>query len=271
MIYTNLNVNCIRLIETCGNLTFENELRHPNRTLPHHDLVYVKKGGFNVIVENELIQSREGDIMFLPAYKYHHSNEDNLENSSCYYIHFTPNDKDFIKFEKGALNNDFYCIPSKINIKHNSNLVAYFHEITALGPLEIKENTKLLNSILSRIFSEIDLLVHDQNGFRYDELTTNVIALLMENVDKKISINDLAEKLNFSPRTIQKHFKDDTGKTIHDYHLQLKLNKSKYFIVAYPNMSIKEIANRLGFYDEFHYSKAFKKSFGLSPTQYKKK
>ena len=271
MIYTNLNSKCIRLIDMCGNLTFENVFKHPDRTLPYHDLVYVKNGGFNVIVENELIESREGDIMFLPAHKHHYPNADNLENSSCYYIHFTYDDNDYINFEKSNLNNDFFCIPSRLNIRHNSNLISYFHEITTLASINVQENNKLFNSILSRILAEIDILAHDQNGFNYSELTINVISILDKNVDKKFTTDDLARHLKFSPRTIQMHFKNDTGKTIHEYHLQLKLNKSKYFLTAYSEMSIKEIASILGFYDEFHYSKAFKKLFGLSPKQYKNK
>lgn len=271
MIYTNIKSSCIRHIDICGNLTFENERRHPSRTLPYHDLVYIKKGGFNVIVENELIESREGDIMFLPAYKHHYGSADNLEDTACYYIHFTSCENDYLEFQKGPINDEFFCIPSKIDIKDNSQLIAYFHEIITLSSINIKEQGKLINSILSRLCAEIDLLVHNKNKYKYSEITNEVISILNENIDKKITMDDLAKHLKFSSRNIQKHFKNDTRRTIHEYHLQLKLNKSKYYLTAYPKMSIKEISGELGFYDEFHYSKVFKKVFGLSPKQYRKK
>lgn len=271
MIYTNLHSNHIRLIDICGDLTFENEFKHPDRILPYHDLVYVKSGGFNVVVENELIESREGDIMFLPAHKRHYPYSDNLVNSACYYLHFTSDEKDYISFEKNNLNSEFYCIPSRINIKDNLKLISQFHEMIMLGAIDIQENKKLLNALLVRILSEIDLLAHNQSNFKYSEVTLDIISILTDNVNKKVTINDLAYQLNFAPRTIQKNFKNDTGKSIHEYHLQLKLNKSKYFLIAYPKMSIKEIGMRFAFYDEFHYSKAFKKIFGLSPKQYRNK
>ena len=89
MLYTSLNSNCFRKVDMCSKLMFNNTIAHPDRTLPFHDLVYVVSGGFNVIVENELIESREGDIMFLPAYKHHYPHSNNLNNTSCYYIHFS--------------------------------------------------------------------------------------------------------------------------------------------------------------------------------------
>ena len=55
------------------------------------------------------------------------------------------------------------------------------------------------------------------------------------------------------------------------YHLELKLNNSKYFLVSYPDMKLKEIADMFGFYDEFHYSKAFKKLFNTSPNAFRTK
>lgn len=272
MLYNNLNSNCFRNIDMCSKLTFNDNIAHPNRILPFHDLVYVISGGFNVIIENELIESREGDIMFLPAHKHHYPASNNLKNSSCYYVHFSCDNKDKILFSKpDNISNDFYCIPSKINIKDNTSLIYYFHELSSLSSIDNNDNKKLINAMLARILSEIDMEVHKKDKIKYNKLTNTIISILEENIQNKISIDDLSKELNFAPRTIQKHFKDNTGKSIHEYHLELKLNNSKYFLASYPNMKLKEIASMFGFYDEFHYSKSFKKLFNISPNSFRAK
>ena len=55
MLYTNLNLNSFRKVDMCSKLIFNSTIAHPDRTLPCHDLVYGVSGGFNVIVETELI------------------------------------------------------------------------------------------------------------------------------------------------------------------------------------------------------------------------
>lgn len=272
MLYTNLNSNCFRKIDMCSKISFSDNIAHPDRILPFHDLVYVISGGFNVFVENELIESREGDIMFLPANKRHYPKCNNLKNSSCYYIHFSYNSNDNTTFNTpDKIDESYYCIPSKLSFKDNTKLSYYFNELSSLFNIENNNyNSKIANSILSRILSEIDLEINKIDKFQYNTLTQDIIKILEENIKSKITIDDLAKTLNFSPRTIQKHFKLNTGKTIHEYNLELKLNNSKFFLISYPNIKLKEIATMFGFYDEFHYSKAFKSIFGISPNNYRK-
>ncbi|WP_261850786.1 AraC family transcriptional regulator [Clostridium folliculivorans] len=255
----------------CSKLAFNDNIAHPDRTLPFHDLVYVISGGFNVIVENELIESREGDIMFLPAHKHHYPNSNNLKNSSCYYIHFSCDIKDYVIFKKpDNIIESYYCIPSKLNLRDNHKSLYYFNELSLLCNMGNESNSKLASSILSRILSEIDLQFNITDHLQYNQLTKDIISILEENLQDKITIEDLSKSLNFAPRTLQKHFKTSTGKSIHDYYLELKLNNSKYFLISYPHMKLKEIAIMFGFYDEFHYSKAFKKLFNISPNNYRR-
>ena len=49
-----------------------------------------------------------------------------------------------------------------------------------------------------------------------------------------------------------------------------RLEKGKRYLTDYPNMKICSVAAALGFCDEFHFSKAFKREFGVSPAEYKK-
>ena len=47
------------------------------------------------------------------------------------------------------------------------------------------------------------------------------------------------------------------------------LEMVRQFLLTQPDTKLREAAINYGFCDEFHLSKAFKKHFGLSPSQYR--
>lgn len=64
--------------------------------------------------------------------------------------------------------------------------------------------------------------------------------------------------------------KQITGMTPNDYILQMKLNKS-LVLLAEHNLTIGEIGYQLGFSSPAYFSKCFKKQYGMTPADYRKK
>ena len=82
-------------------------------------------------------------------------------------------------------------------------------------------------------------------------------------------IENIAGKLNFSPRYLSDLLKNETGKTAIE-HIQLFLiDKSKELLLGSDN-TVSEIAYKLGFEYPHYYSRLFKKSEGITPTEFRK-
>ncbi|MFZ2655954.1 MAG: helix-turn-helix domain-containing protein [Victivallales bacterium] len=84
------------------------------------------------------------------------------------------------------------------------------------------------------------------------------------NIGKRISIAAIAKHSGYSASFIHHRFKADFGMPPAKYVLGRKMKSAREKLL--DGKSVGETAAELGFYDLFHFSKAFKKYFGHSPS-----
>lgn len=94
-------------------------------------------------------------------------------------------------------------------------------------------------------------------------------ALLKESLETKITLAEIAEKLNVSVSTLQRRFKASSGMTVAGYTRWLKLEKSKEKLIE-GKKSIGEIAYDAGYDYVANYISAFKRQYSVSPAAYQK-
>jgi AraC-like DNA-binding protein len=97
-----------------------------------------------------------------------------------------------------------------------------------------------------------------------------IISYLSENYENKISLDQIAQNMYLSPVYISKIFKEETGDSPINYLINIRLEKAREILVNGERNSVKNIANLVGYEDVYHFSKLFKKHFGISPLYYKK-
>ncbi len=108
----------------------------------------------------------------------------------------------------------------------------------------------------------------DSRGTRYPELD-EALQLMHRNIGMALRIDELVLGSGLSRTAFFQRFREMTGKSPHRYMLELKLTSAKVSLET-TSLSIKEIADALSFYDEFHFSRAFKLRFGVSPRSYRR-
>ena len=91
-----------------------------------------------------------------------------------------------------------------------------------------------------------------------------------DHITSPISIDELAEYTNYTPNYIYKAFRECLSTNTQHYILIRRLYKSVREL-RLTNDSIESIASKLGFSSVYHFSNAFKKEFGISPSYYRKK
>ena len=89
-----------------------------------------------------------------------------------------------------------------------------------------------------------------------------------ENLDKDVSLEQLANYLGCSPFYLSKLFKEESGNNYISYVTELRLEKAKK-LLGNDSLIIKEITSMVGYNDQNYFSKLFKQKFGVSPTEYR--
>ncbi|YAF97960.1 MAG: helix-turn-helix domain-containing protein [Nodularia sp. CChRGM 3473] len=94
-----------------------------------------------------------------------------------------------------------------------------------------------------------------------------LIELIHTNLAEELSLSDLAAHLNLSPFHFARLFKSSLGLSPHQYVLQNRVERAKKLIMVSisSGLSLTDIALQVGFYDQTHFGKAFKRVVGVSP------
>lgn len=133
-----------------------------------------------------------------------------------------------------------------------------------------------LMQILLLVVREVFEVSQDhQKGYNFESYNKSyavkrIINYLNENYEHKISLEQIAHNMYLSPVYISKIFKEETGESPINYLIKIRLEKARDILMNSDSRSIKNIANSVGYDDVYHFSKLFKKYYGVAPLYYKK-
>lgn len=88
------------------------------------------------------------------------------------------------------------------------------------------------------------------------------------NLDKKITLSDIAEHLHMNSSYFSRIFKQHTNMNFIDYVNQMKMEEAKR-LLEHTSESVELIAEKLGFESKGYFLKVFKKYYGTSPAEYR--
>jgi AraC family transcriptional regulator len=89
------------------------------------------------------------------------------------------------------------------------------------------------------------------------------------NLDKKITLKELAANVHLSEYHFHRIFKKFSQETLNNFITRIKLERSGIYLKVNRDITITEIAYGYGYCDSSSYCKAFRKHFGKSPSQFR--
>ena len=134
------------------------------------------------------------------------------------------------------------------------------------GVLQSEENAM---DYLIRIVHKALELREKAASNRYGDVVDEVIRYIEDNyADEELSLNVLASHINFSPNHLSMVFSQQAGQTFTRYLTNYRMNKAKELLRCTSKRS-SVISMEVGYKDPHYFSYLFKKTQGMTPTQYR--
>lgn len=96
----------------------------------------------------------------------------------------------------------------------------------------------------------------------------NAKRYIRDNFKKDISLDDVSKEVQISPYYFSKLFKEETGQNFIEYLTNARIEEAKHLLQE-TDMSMKEIGVMTGYSDPNYFSRIFKKTIGVTPTEFK--
>jgi YesN/AraC family two-component response regulator len=170
------------------------------------------------------------------------------------------------RFEELLIKHDGDCRMISMLIEHiieeYKNKQSYYDE-------NLQHLVKLALNIISRNVSQKEIKTPDTKS--EEPLINKILVYLNKNIyfPEKLRVKHLAAQFNLSANYIGEYFKKITGDSLHCYIIQYKMNIIEQRLI-YSEYSIGQIADELGFSDESHLSRHFKKHKGITAMSFRK-
>ena len=248
-------------ITACNRNYSKEGIYHPDRILEEYDLLYLSQGSWDIREDNVCYHLTENQVLLLEPHKHHYSLKKCTPEMKNLYLHFSPLPDD------GKKHTDNLCINKLTDCTNHHAVLHLFEEIIETYWSDLSESKTLrLGAQLDLLFAELSDIRNEQQKTA-DILITEIIHRFYCSPDRFFSPEELATDYQISLRSLSSRFKRATGQSIHQYQLKLKLDMAYDLLPHCPGRGLRDIALSFGFYDEFQFSKLFKRQFGISPSK----
>lgn len=160
---------------------------------------------------------------------------------------------------------------SLINIGLNNDILRLFislMDVVRQGHVGYNQQLAGLTlQLLGHVHSLSRNLISDE-GDPKRKLIDKARFMIQESFERNINMESLARQLPMGYSLFRKVFKEFTGESPNQYHLNIRLERAKQLLET-TLLNISEIAFQTGFETVSYFSKLFKKRNGISPKTYR--
>lgn len=239
---------------------------------PYYELYYLNHGICRFFINDALYTIHEGDLIIIPYHLLHYTK------------YVTSCTRTAVFFRK----EDLQAADSVIDFAHSYSKLQIFHVLDAnrsavetnlenmltemrfndeATPLTLQVQLQGLFLIIKRYCRH----VNEVNDLHTDDReVVEAARFISDHYAEHITSKDIAAVTGFTPNYLSMKFHETAGIGLHEYLVFTRLHHAENILLS-TSASITDIALQCGFTDSNYFKDAFKKMYGCSPREYKKK
>lgn len=242
-----------------------------DKTIDQHVLIYCVKGSGFCVVNGRRYDLHANEYCILPANQPHQYGASKDSPWTIYWIHFKGLHADM--YAQGAVEPHQIAPSVNSRISERNNI---FEEIFfAIADGYSRESLRYASSCLHYYLASMRYLSpfrKTKNKEPQAEHTENIvdttINYMKENMEKSISLKQLADYTGYSPSHFSTLFKQQTGCSPLIYLNQLRIQAACYWLQQ-TDMKINQICHKVGIDDQYYFSRIFHQHMGMPPKEWR--
>ena len=230
------------------------------RQHPHHTFHFIIQGSGYLTLDGITHHLKSNTFFMTPANTTLKYFPDHLDpwTYAWFDIKDTPNVMTFFEGLKLDITKPFY----KTKLSHK--ILPLFEQMFTD---EAQSHTQL--PVYASFYQITSTLQQELHTLKSLDLVDKALIYIEKNyTNPALRITDIVDELSISQTYLNESFKKRTGQTMIAYLIDYRLNKASDLLKS-PNLSIQAAASMVGYDDMIHFSKSFKKKFGITASQYR--
>lgn len=255
---------------------------HNGRFLKHsHLLMYLETGFLKMKVGNQIISATAGDVILLPAdtlyvpitagavhYYFFHFEAPPTDRQSIYTklsMDTTPSVGRFVY--RIVESNTIINVPTLTHCESNLAVKSIFQRISALNPWKNSNEKMLVDCLLRELLITISTELTSENSM--NKHLSRILQYIAVNYQKDITLSTLSEAFDLSVSYIARLFKNEMQTTSVNYINAVRISAACDLLLN-TNLSIGEISERVGFANQYYFTRVFQKHHKTTPSDFRR-
>jgi len=226
-------------------------------------LFYCVSGKGTIEIEGEQRVLHTNELICIPKHKTHLYYADEEEPWSIFWVHFKGENTRFFPLESSH-------VVTLISLRAQNRLTFLFDLLfRVLERNYTLGNFIYISQVLQMILAEVYFREKSDEVSSSNKHVTTMIRYMYKRLHQTLTLEELAAEFDFSKSYINAIFRSCTQHTPIDFFIQLKMQEACKLLKS-TDLGVNEIAFQLGYSDPYYFSRAFKKTLGISPSAYRK-